>query len=247
MWDVDLIVEEIHRDRQEGLPVDQLPRDAARAGLPELPLGHWDPMFQALSDTNMVLSLHIGAGFDVIKRPAEAPIDHLMVLACQISRHRRPGPALRSDPAEVPRSEGGAVRGRDRLDSVLHGSHRSARVEPGVARTRQLGRQEAVRGVPRAHPGVLHHRPVRAAPPRSDRHRQHRVGVRLPAHRHDLAELARAGVEASSRGPAAAKDEIDKITFENACRFFQNVAPRRRSPPPAMGRSIASTENDARR
>ena len=30
MWDVDLAVEEVHRLAQEGLPLDQLPRDAAR-------------------------------------------------------------------------------------------------------------------------------------------------------------------------------------------------------------------------
>ena len=33
----------------------------------------------------MVLSLHIGAGFGVIKKAPEAPVDHLIVLACQIS------------------------------------------------------------------------------------------------------------------------------------------------------------------
>ena len=43
MWDVDLAVAEVHRLAQEGLPLDQLPRDAARAGLPELPVGPLGP------------------------------------------------------------------------------------------------------------------------------------------------------------------------------------------------------------
>ena len=56
-----------------------------RAGLPSFLSGYWDPMLAALSEENMVLSLHIGAGFAVIQRAEEAPVDHLMVLACQIS------------------------------------------------------------------------------------------------------------------------------------------------------------------
>src|SRR3546814_6497282 len=59
-------------------------------------------MFQALCDENMVLSLHIGGGFEVIRRPEEAPIDHLMVLACQISAITAQdllfGPTLRKFP-----------------------------------------------------------------------------------------------------------------------------------------------------
>ena len=34
-------------------------------GFPSFLSGYWDPMFQALCEENMVLSLHIGAGFDV--------------------------------------------------------------------------------------------------------------------------------------------------------------------------------------
>ena len=86
-------------------------------------------------DENMVLSLHIGAGFDVIKRPAEAPIDHLMVLACQISAITAQdllfGPTLR----QFPDLQGRAVRGRHRLDPVLLRPHRPPLREPGVART----------------------------------------------------------------------------------------------------------------
>src|SRR3546814_7889918 len=60
----------------------------------------------------MVLSLHIGGGFEVIRRPEEAPIDHLMVLACQISAITAQdllfGPTLRKFPElKVALSEGG--------------------------------------------------------------------------------------------------------------------------------------------
>ena len=65
-----------------------------------------------MCDEHMVLSLHIGAGFEVIRRPAEAPVDHLMVLACQISAITAQdllfGPTLRRFPdLKVALSEGG--------------------------------------------------------------------------------------------------------------------------------------------
>jgi predicted TIM-barrel fold metal-dependent hydrolase len=67
---------------------------------------------KALVDENMILSLHIGAGFGVINRPQEAPVDHLMVLACQISAITAQdllfGPTLRQFPdLKVALSEGG--------------------------------------------------------------------------------------------------------------------------------------------
>ncbi len=81
-------------------------------GFPSFLSGYWDPMLAALSEENMVLSLHIGAGFEVIKRPEEAPVDHLMVLACQISAITAQdllfGPTLRRFPdLKVALSEGG--------------------------------------------------------------------------------------------------------------------------------------------
>ena len=75
----------------------------------------------------MVLSLHIGAGFEVIRRAPEAPIDHLMVLSSQISAITAQdllfGPTLRA----LPGSQGRPVRGRHRVDPVLLRPHRPPR------------------------------------------------------------------------------------------------------------------------
>jgi predicted TIM-barrel fold metal-dependent hydrolase len=112
MWDVDLVAAEIHRIAKKGCRSVSFLETPHVQGYPSFLSGYWDPMMQALSDTNMVLSLHIGAGFDVIKRPPEAPIDHLMVLACQISAITAQdllfGPTLRQFPdLKVALSEGG--------------------------------------------------------------------------------------------------------------------------------------------
>ena len=112
MWDNDLAVEEIHRIAKKGCKSISFLETPHVQGFPSFLSGHWDPIFKALCDTNQVLSLHIGAGFEVIRRPAEAPIDHLMVLACQISAITAQdllfGPTLRQFPdLRVALSEGG--------------------------------------------------------------------------------------------------------------------------------------------
>ncbi|HEY8058145.1 MAG TPA: amidohydrolase family protein, partial [Acidimicrobiales bacterium] len=84
MWDVDLAVEEIHRLGPKGCRSISFLETPHVQGFPSFLSGYWDPMLKAICDTNQVLSLHIGAGFEVIRRPQEAPVDHLMVLATQI-------------------------------------------------------------------------------------------------------------------------------------------------------------------
>jgi len=112
MWDVELAVAEVHRLAKKGCRSISFLETPHVQGFPSFLSGYWDPMLKALCDTNMVLSLHIGAGFDVIKRPQEAPVDHLMVLACQISAITAQdllfGPTLRRFPdLKVALSEGG--------------------------------------------------------------------------------------------------------------------------------------------
>jgi predicted TIM-barrel fold metal-dependent hydrolase len=112
MWDVDLAVNEVHRIGQKGVRSISFLETPHVQGFPSFLSGYWDPMLTALCDENMVLSLHIGAGFDVIQKAPEAPIDHLIVLACQISAITAQdllfGPTLRRFPdLRVALSEGG--------------------------------------------------------------------------------------------------------------------------------------------
>jgi predicted TIM-barrel fold metal-dependent hydrolase len=112
IWDVDAAANEVRRIAKKGCRSLSFLETPHVQGLPSFLSGHWDPMLEAISEENMVLSLHIGAGFDVIKRPQEAPIDHLMVLACQISAITAQdllfGPTLRRFPdLRVALSEGG--------------------------------------------------------------------------------------------------------------------------------------------
>jgi predicted TIM-barrel fold metal-dependent hydrolase len=112
MWDVELAAAEVRRVAAKGCRSISFLETPHVQGFPSFLSGYWDPMLKAIVDENMVLSLHIGAGFEVIKRAPEAPVDHLMVLACQISAITAQdllfGPTLRRFPGlRVALSEGG--------------------------------------------------------------------------------------------------------------------------------------------
>ena len=112
MWDVELAVKEIHRLAQKGCRSISFPEAPHAVGFPSFMSGHWDPVLSALADENMVLSLHIGSGFALIKQVPEAPLDHLLVLSAQIApliaQDLLFGPTLRRFPTlKVAFSEGG--------------------------------------------------------------------------------------------------------------------------------------------
>ena len=220
MWDNDLAVEEIKRIAKKGCRSISFLETPHVQGFPSFLSGHWDPIFQALSDTNQVLSLHIGAGFEVIRRPEEAPIDHLMVLACQISAITAQdllfGPTLRAFPdLKVALSEGGIgwiPFYFDRIDRhfqnqswLNHGDEFGGKLPSEVF-------QDHILACYITDPSGLRLRD--------------RIGIDNIAWECDYPhtdttwpnspEYAWAELQEAGCSP----EEIDKITFENACRFY---------------------------
>ena len=196
MWDVDLAVAEVRRVGDEGLPIGQLPRGAARPGLPELPRrATGTRCCRRCATRTWCCRCTSAPGFDLIQqgaRSADRPPHHPHGPDLGAGRA---GPAVRArrcasfPDLKVALSEGG-------IGWIPFYLDRADRHFQNQAWLRQrLRRQAADRRVPRAHPRLLHHRPVgpRAAPPH--RHRHHRLGVRLPPHRHDVAGVARVRLE----------------------------------------------------
>ncbi|MCC3330675.1 amidohydrolase family protein [Nocardia abscessus] len=113
MWDPALAVAEIERLAARGCHSVTMPELPHIDGLPSYhDLDYWAPVFQALSDNETVMNLHIGQGFGVLRLAPDAPIDNLMVLAPSISLIAAQdllwGPAFRSYPKlKVALSEGG--------------------------------------------------------------------------------------------------------------------------------------------
>jgi predicted TIM-barrel fold metal-dependent hydrolase len=112
MWDIDLAVREVHRIAKKGCRAISFLEAPHSQGYPSFLSGHWDPMLEAIVDENMVLCLHIGGASSLIKRPDEAPIDHMIVIPTQVTmlvaQDLLFGPTLRKFPnLRVALSEGG--------------------------------------------------------------------------------------------------------------------------------------------
>jgi predicted TIM-barrel fold metal-dependent hydrolase len=86
VWDREELAKEVHRVAAKGCKAISMPELPHLQGLPSyLDLEYWDPFFRAVSETGVVMCLHIGQGFAAIKGAPGAPVDNLMILATQIS------------------------------------------------------------------------------------------------------------------------------------------------------------------
>ena len=86
-FDIDESVKEIHRlaAKEVGCRSITMPETPYGIGQPDFASGHWDPVFKALVDTNMVASMHIGGGFGLLKRPENTLPDDIVILAALVS------------------------------------------------------------------------------------------------------------------------------------------------------------------
>ncbi|BCK54936.1 amidohydrolase family protein [Nocardia wallacei] len=113
LWDPKLAVAEIERVAEKGCHSVSMPELPHLDGLPSYhDMDYWGPVLAALSDHGTVMNLHIGQGFRVLNLAPNAPIDNLMVLAPSVSLIAAQdllwGPALRTYPKlKVAFSEGG--------------------------------------------------------------------------------------------------------------------------------------------
>lgn len=84
-FDIEASVAEIHRVAAKGCLAVTLPETPYGLDLPDYGSGHWDPVFAALCDTGMAACLHIGGSFGLFRRPQSSSIDDLIILAPQLT------------------------------------------------------------------------------------------------------------------------------------------------------------------
>jgi predicted TIM-barrel fold metal-dependent hydrolase len=220
MWDPELAAAEVHRIAKKGCRAVSMLETPHANGYQSYLSGYWDPVLQALCDESMVLCLHIGAGFEVINRPAEAPIDHLMVLACQISAITAQdllfGPTLRRFPElRVALSEGGIGWIPFYLDRVdrhftnqgwLHGAD-----DFGGKLPSEVFRDHILACYITDPSGLL---------------LRDRIGIDIISWECDYPHTDTTWPESPEfawkefQAAGCREDEIHKITWQNACRFF---------------------------
>ena len=111
-WDMDALVAEVHRMAKKGCRAISMPELPFVQDIPSYHSDWWDPFFKAVSDEGMVVCLHIGQGFAAVRQPDDAPKDNLMILSTQVSMIAAQdilwGPSLRKFPdLKIAWSEGG--------------------------------------------------------------------------------------------------------------------------------------------
>ena len=142
------MVKEIKRVSAKGVTAASFPELPHMDGRPSYhDLEYWGPVFQALSEEDIPMCMHIGQGLFSITMSPDAPMDNQLILATQVSAIAAQdllfGPALRAYPG----LQAVLVGGRDRVDLVLPRPLRPPLHEPGVARP-GLRRQAPERAVP---------------------------------------------------------------------------------------------------
>jgi len=103
VWDPQAMAAEMRRVAAKGCKAVSMPELPHIMGLPSYhDLGFWAPFFEAVSELGIVMCLHIGQGFGAIKSAPDAPIDNMIILATQVSAFAAQdllwGPAMRTYP-----------------------------------------------------------------------------------------------------------------------------------------------------
>ncbi|MGH2686054.1 MAG: amidohydrolase family protein [Actinomycetota bacterium] len=80
LWDPQLAADEVRRLAGKGVHSLTFTENPATLGYPSFHNDHWDPLWQALVDTDTVLSIHLGSSGQLAFTAADAPMDVLITL-----------------------------------------------------------------------------------------------------------------------------------------------------------------------
>jgi predicted TIM-barrel fold metal-dependent hydrolase len=73
LWDPKLAAAEIERTAALGAKSIAFSENPTKLGLPSIHTDFWDPMFQAASDANQVISMHVGSSSNLIRTSDDMP------------------------------------------------------------------------------------------------------------------------------------------------------------------------------
>ena len=81
LWDAELCAKEITRMAAKGVHSMTFTENPATLNCPSFHDPYWDPMWKALVDNEVVLSIHLGSSGNMPMTAADAPVDVMMTLA----------------------------------------------------------------------------------------------------------------------------------------------------------------------
>jgi predicted TIM-barrel fold metal-dependent hydrolase len=80
LWDPELAAAEVRRLAAKGVHSITFTENPAELGYPSYHSDHWDPLWTALCDENVVLSVHLGSSGKLVMTAPDAPMDVLITL-----------------------------------------------------------------------------------------------------------------------------------------------------------------------
>ena len=80
VWDPNLMAAEVRRCAEKGCHAVTFSENPEKLGYPSFHTDHWDPFWQACSETRTVVCLHIGSSSQLAITASDAPIDAMITL-----------------------------------------------------------------------------------------------------------------------------------------------------------------------
>ena len=80
IWDPEVLAAEVRRTASKGAHALTFSENPSKLGWPSLHSDHWDPLWQACCDEDVVVCLHIGSSSSMVITSPDAPIDCLITL-----------------------------------------------------------------------------------------------------------------------------------------------------------------------
>ncbi len=219
VWHPEELAKEVRRLAAKGVKAVTMPELPHLQGLPSYhDLEYWDPFFRAVCETGVVMCLHIGMGFAAISMAPDSPVDNKIILATQVSTFAAQdllwGGAMTKYPdLKIAWSEAGIGWIPFYLD----------RCDRHYTNQRWLGHDLGGRlpsEIFREHSLACYVTDPTALKVRHD------IGIDIIAwecdypHSDSIWPDAPEFVLAEMNGAGVPDDEINKITWQNTCRFF---------------------------
>ena len=217
LWDAELCAEEVRRMAAKGVHSLTFTENPATLGLPSFHSDHWDPLWRALVDNDVVLSIHLGSSGKLVVTAPDAPIDVMITLqpmnVCQAAADLLWSRVFKEFPTmKVALSEGGTgwiPYFIDRLDRTYDMHHNWTGQDFGSKLPSEVFRE--------------HFLTCFIADPIGIKLR-HEIGLDNIAwecdYPHSDSSWPEAPEELHRVAAGVPDDELNKITYENAMRWF---------------------------
>jgi predicted TIM-barrel fold metal-dependent hydrolase len=218
IWDPNLMADEVHRLAAKGCHAISFSENPAKLRLPSFHSDHWDPFWSACVDEGTIVCLHIGSSSTLAVTADDAPIDVLISLQpvniVQAAADLLWSPVLRKfRDLRVALSEGGIgwiPYFFDRVDWIYTRHHRWTGQDFGDQLPSQFFRERFVTCFIDDPSGIPN---------------RHRVGIDTITwecdYPHSDTTWPTSPEYLMKSLDGVPDDEIDKITYQNACRHFR--------------------------